>query len=166
MNKIAIFDIDGTLCAISPERQKCIDAKNWDEFHRLAEFESVNEPVKQLLWQHIKDSIIIISTGRPEQYYEMTALWLAQNHILYHYLFMRRRDDFRHSYDVKTEIAKVYPRGTERIAVEDRQQDIDMYLAEKLKAHQRPDRRLREIAPEVKIARNLQNFRIKVLLHL
>lgn len=139
---VAIFDIDGTLCALSEERERLLPTKewlaacdvvaeNWNEYHRLAKYEQANEPVKRLLQQYAKEhATIIISTGRPECYREMTEEWLAHHGIKYKYLFMRSNGDLRHSYEIKRKVVGRYAFSQDKIAVEDRQQDIDMYLAE------------------------------------
>jgi len=130
MEKIVIFDIDGTLCTISEERQKLIETKDWDQFHRLGEYEKVIEPVRLLLYLFKEEATIVISTGRPDRYRMMTTSWLRDNGIQYNVLAMRPNHDFRPSYEVKERIADYYNTvDTEIIAVEDRQQDIDMYLS-------------------------------------
>jgi len=130
---VAIFDIDGTLCAISEGRKQLIKQKEWDEFHKLAEFEPVNEPVKRLLQNYeYEGATIIINTGRPSQYRGLTKYWLAKNSIDYDTLFMRDGDDFRHSYEVKADIADIFI-NDERIAVDDREQDLRMYCAKGFK---------------------------------
>lgn len=142
---VAIFDIDGTLCALSEERERLLPTKewlaacdvvaeNWNEYHRLAKYEQANEPVKRLLQQYAKEhATIIISTGRPECYREMTEEWLARHGIKYKYLFMRSNGDLRHSHEIKRKVVSWCAFAQNRIAVEDRQQDIDMYLAEGFK---------------------------------
>ena len=104
MKKAIIFDIDGTL-ADHKNRLKYIEQKpkKWDLFFR----ESIHD--KPL--QHIKviyDALkktgkyhIIIMTGRPNKYKEITIEWLQKNGFDYDKLFMRPTNNFKKNIEMK-----------------------------------------------------------------
>lgn len=107
-----VFDMDGTLADVSsirhhvrPDPTGKRKYKDFDAFHR----ESVNVPpnhdVVAMAQQHAAEGKdIIIVTARRAKYRNETAMWLAQNGVPSHAMFMRADDDGRPDYEVKKDI--------------------------------------------------------------
>lgn len=97
-NSCVIFDIDGTLAIHNNrgpfEYEKCINDIPCEE-------------VKTLLWD-IEESVpsrdIIICSGRPETFRKQTEAWLNKNDLVPAKLYMRKENDFRPDYIVKSEM--------------------------------------------------------------
>jgi predicted kinase/phosphoglycolate phosphatase-like HAD superfamily hydrolase len=130
-----IFDIDGTLS--DPEhRLHHVNGpkKDWKAF-----FETMDQdpPItalvtlcQQLQWVGIEQGqSIIITTGRPENYREITEKWLKQNGIEWDKLYMRPANDTRPDAIVKKEILdQIYADKYDPIMVfDDRQTVVDMW---------------------------------------
>ena len=97
--KAYIWDIDGTLATIHPERA-------------IHEFDKVymDLPIKntielyQHLWNTLSKTQFIIVTGRSEESRAMTEEWLIQNGIFCDALHMRPSGDRRQDTIIKEEI--------------------------------------------------------------
>jgi FMN phosphatase YigB (HAD superfamily) len=112
--KAAIFDMDGTLCDISPLRYlvnpkhpNFPGKKDWDAFHGGA---IDCAPIPQALEEHrraVEEGLkILIVTARRDMWSMATLLWLREHDIHHDALYMRRSLDFRKDYIVKGEIFK------------------------------------------------------------
>src|ERR1035437_5481500 len=93
-----IWDIDGTLATIHPDRA-------------IHEFDKVymDLPIKNTieLYKHLydtSDARFILVTGRSEDSRAMTMEWLSENGIQYHALHMRPGGDRRQDTIIKEEI--------------------------------------------------------------
>lgn len=90
-----VFDIDGTL-ACNAERVARLDPDNpdWDSFHEeLHLFPPLEAQTRlaEMLW--CGGFVVIILTGRPMQYREVTKQWLAANDLQYDELHMPNSDN-------------------------------------------------------------------------
>lgn len=90
-----IFDIDGTL-ALMKDRS----AYEWNKVNQDILFKDVKR-ILTLLQQSFK---IIIVSGRDSVCYDLTKKWLIDNEIYCNNLFMRKNNDMRPDYVVKSEI--------------------------------------------------------------
>lgn len=109
MNDFVIFDIDGTLADLSHRLPFIRNGnKNWNGFFGAMDGDGIIEPIRRL-----NDMIdragtdIVLCTGRPEPYRQMTETWLARHGVQYKRLFMRPTDDTRPDHVVKAEILAV-----------------------------------------------------------
>tara|TARA_Y100000289_G_C3894353_1_gene135646 strand:+ start:129 stop:608 length:480 start_codon:yes stop_codon:yes gene_type:complete len=100
-----VFDIDGTL-ARNDHRAHFLagDIKNWHEFHSHCIYDSVIEEVNRVLTALSWNYTIVLLTGRNEKYRQLTELWLKNNGIEPDCLLMRKDDDFRPDYEMKSEV--------------------------------------------------------------
>ena len=120
----AIFDLDGTL-SNSDKRITFIKTKpkNWLAFYKGLIVDPPVKPVVDFLIATSKNMDILLLTGRPERYRELTTQWLTQ-HALSPYvtdLYMRADNDNRTDYIVKMEIAdKIEQNYKINFVVEDR----------------------------------------------
>lgn len=130
--KAILFDIDGTLAEHNGRSAYDLDNLKND---------TVIESVKQLLDFYKQNYKIIIFSGREagltNQYKISTEIWLKQNDIHYDLLKMRLHKDHRPDYLIKDEmirsIAKEY---NIVLAIDDRQQVVDMYRLHGLEVFQ------------------------------
>jgi FMN phosphatase YigB (HAD superfamily) len=110
--KAAIFDMDGTLCDISPLRYLVNPShphfpgkKDWEGFHGGA----INcEPIPRALEEYHRavdrGLKVLIVTARMRMWALPTLLWLKEHHIAHDELYMRPMFDYRKDYVVKREI--------------------------------------------------------------
>jgi len=100
-----VFDIDGTL-ARNDHRAHFLAGykKDWDNFHSHCildtKIESTANTLTALSWNYT----IVLLTGRNEKYRRLTELWLKNNGIEPDCLLMRKDDDFRPDYEMKSEV--------------------------------------------------------------
>lgn len=108
MEKVVIFDCDGTLCDVSGIRHlvaKGLKDRNFDEFHK----QSVDMPTIEYVAQAARDWAdagmkVFQVTARQEKYRSLTSFWIADNKIPSDRLVMRPDGDFRADADVKRDI--------------------------------------------------------------
>lgn len=113
------FDMDGTLSDTRPiqhyVRRK---HKDFDSFHRLAEFTDPNPAVLEAAFQaHDAGFAVIITTARNEYHRSTTQKWLDnqtwedRTGVPYENIMMRADDDYRPDFVVKTEMfnTQIYP---------------------------------------------------------
>lgn len=123
-----IIDVDGTI-ADCDHRLHHLDTKNWKSF-----FEEMGDdaPITQvmalvdILKQNYID--IVLCSGRPDTYEDLTIKWLDDNWLEYDDLFMRAADDHRADYLVKQDLFKQIKElyGEDPLfVVDDREQVID-----------------------------------------
>lgn len=125
-----IVDIDGTLAHMtvrSPYDYSKVDT------------DIVDEVVKNLVnyYRFTQHQVIIVS-GRKDECYVSTSMWLAQNNIRHEALYMRKTNDNRPDYIVKREIYEKHIKGQYNITVvlDDRDQVVRMWREEGLKVLQ------------------------------
>lgn len=106
MNKVVIFDIDGTL-ADATHRLHHIKAKspNWDTFFAECVTDPVIEPIRELAQiVNAQGYRIILVSGRSAKVRAQTEEWLDINDVPYQELHMRAEGDYRQDFIVKSQI--------------------------------------------------------------
>jgi uncharacterized HAD superfamily protein len=126
-----IVDIDGTIADCRHRRKFVIDgARDWRSFYEsMTEDESI-EPVcivATCLWA--AGHRIIITTGRPAQYFQHTIEWLNRKDINFHTIRMRSEWDYREDSIVKEEMLKeLRAEGYDpKLALDDREPVVQMW---------------------------------------
>ena len=108
-----IFDMDGTLANVSGLRHYIVPPKDkpkgwfkdFDSFHSHSVTAPVNIEVKNYALEAYNQGYkILIVTARRAIYRHHTAWFLALNKIPSHALYMRKNNDSRKDYIVKSEI--------------------------------------------------------------
>jgi len=117
--KVIIADLDGTLFDHS-HRTKNLDI-GFDEYNSLLHLDEPIHGVCEILRAMYKTHIIIIITGRPEQYREATVDKLFKHMVPYHHLYMRPTDDMRSDTMLKADILN---RALEHIDAEENAVDL------------------------------------------
>jgi len=141
--KCSIFDIDGTIASIDHRRHFVRSKpKNWMAFRRGMVNDSPNFDVIWLLkTMKAAGCIILIASGRGEEDRVVTETWLrdvAGVGDLYERLYMRPEGDYRSDDVIKGEILDqmLVDGYTPTIAVDDRNQVVDMWRARGLRCLQ------------------------------
>ena len=93
-NKAVIFDIDGTLADCEHRRHFVTGPKkDFKSFFDAMGDDTVKNNIRLLCnMYHSSNWYVIICTGRPEDYREITENWLQYYGIFYHELRMRPKD--------------------------------------------------------------------------
>lgn len=130
--KTVIVDLDGTLCN-NRHRQHYMDGpkKNWKDFFEAMTHDLVVQEVKwfiKLVFE-CTDYAVVLSTGRPSQYQELTSEWLARNGIPFTILMMRAEGDGTSDSTCKKNMLKVLrSMGYEPIlSIDDRPEVVQMW---------------------------------------
>lgn len=124
------IDADGTLCN-TDHRQKYMEGpkKDWKSFFDNMDKDPVNIWCKKIINTMRPNNIIVICSGRPDNFKAVTKKWLNDNNIFYDELFMRPRSDSRKDSIVK-EIIMDFELLTRYksilFCVDDRKQVVDM----------------------------------------
>ncbi len=97
--KAIVIDIDNTLSNCD-HREHLLEKKegqrtNWKGFFDAMGDDPLNEWCKDLMKRYREDHIIILNSGRPDSYRQITEAWLEKNNVPYDHLFMRHRQDSR-----------------------------------------------------------------------
>jgi len=129
--EVVIFDIDGTLADVT-HRRHFVEGKkkDFDKFYDAMPRDMVNKDVREL--NHMcaqRGHKIIICTGRPEQYRELTEEWLEDENISFQELRMRPDNlRFKPDYEVKqTMLDDIKKDHNVVFAVDDRNQVVEMW---------------------------------------
>ena len=137
-----IFDVDGTLMDIEHRRHFVTQRpKDFDAF-RDPEVVMQDTPNKEIfeLAKALKDAgnRIIVSTGRNKRQRATTLKQLMMNGLVFDAIYMRGDTDFRPDDELKKEfLIKMKEDGFNPVmAVDDRQQVVDMFRAEGLRVLQ------------------------------
>lgn len=110
MNKIIVFDIDGTIC--DPEHRRHFlyqGPRNWEAFLAAAEYDPRIEQTKEIydLFRYSQAPAYTVGfvTARSRDWQQLTERWLYDMGFLnYDFLLMRKAGDFRGDGIVKEEI--------------------------------------------------------------
>lgn len=130
------MDLDGSLCNCDHRLHFIKDEgkKDWNSFFAAMDKDKVNIVAKQLIDLTYPDYPVVIVTGRPEKYREVTAKWLKDNDIRYDALYMRQDGDRRPDNIAKQEILDLYlDKSKIEVAIDDRRQVLQMLRANKIK---------------------------------
>lgn len=126
-----IFDMDGTLADCEHRRHFVSGKKKYfDKFYQAMGEDSRNDVICGLCnMYHMNGWHIIICTGRPESYREITEQWLKNNGVFYKELRMRPDErqydpDFEIKQDMLNDILR---ERRVMVAVDDRKQVVDMW---------------------------------------
>ncbi len=134
MDKIAIFDIDGTLADISARAHHVrTSPKNWKAFFEGMAEDKVMESVV-FLCNVLYDSgvYIILCSGRNEAHRRETIEWMKRQGVKYHELRLRADGDMRSDVKAKREMLRGIDRNRILFVVEDRSRVVDMWRSEGL----------------------------------
>lgn len=123
-----IVDLDGTL-ADCEHRREFVECKDWKGFYERMGADRLNSWCKYLIQNRIDTVDIVVTSGRPEEYREVTDHWLDVHQIERAALFMRPTGDYRPDHVVKQEILErdIRPRWDVFFAIDDRKQVVDMW---------------------------------------
>jgi len=115
-----ICDIDGTIADLNGRSP-------FDTTKYLSD--KTIEPISNILRQLRDYYVLILITGRKEEYREVTEKWLVENDIPFDHLFMRKDDDKRQDTAIKKEIYFTFIDGEFHIefVLEDRKRVVDMW---------------------------------------
>lgn len=118
---IVLCDIDGTL-ADGRHREHFVqgEKKDWGAYYALLENDSPIDLVVRWVRELYKDHTVCLVSGRPDTYQLKTMIWLMQNSIPYHWIFMRSGGDKRPDVQVKEDFLKHIPKEKVVFAIDDR----------------------------------------------
>lgn len=127
-----ICDLDGTLCNIDHRlpRVRGEGKKNWPMFFAGIKDDGLNAWCSGILRGFAdRQSKIVLCSGRSDDYRKQTSAWLNRYDVQYVNLFMRQANDYRRDDIVKEIILdfEILTRYTPYIAIDDRQQVVDMW---------------------------------------
>ena len=104
-SKCIIVDLDGSLCNINHRRQYVTTKpRNWDAFNKALVLDEPNFPVLDTIKCLLKSYLIIIVSGRSDDYKTQTVEWLSKYEVPYSELYMRKYKDNRDDTIIKGEI--------------------------------------------------------------
>ena len=133
MDKIVIFDLDGTLALIDGRRELSIKDNgkmDWDVFFnpKMISLDDPNLPVIKMANLLSNDYRIWILSGRSDVTQQATIDWLDKNNVTYDHLVMRPQD---HLYMPDNDLKQMWLDniGKDNVAMvfDDRQQVVDMW---------------------------------------
>ena len=145
MNKIVIFDLDGTLALIDKRRDLATKDNgkfDWDVFFDPTniDLDLPNQPVIQMADLLSTDYRIWILSGRSDVTEQATRDWLVKNGVYYDYLVMRPQN---HLYMADNDLKQMWldSIGKENVAMvfDDRNQVVDMWRSNGLTCFQVAD---------------------------
>lgn len=136
MDKVVVFDIDGTLANIEHRRHWVANKpKNWKAFNAGMERDTVHEDIVFLLKTFYGTGTghrVILCSGRGSETRDRTVAWMDANQIPFHALYMRRAGDYRQDSIVKVELLEEIRRdyGNPYVWFDDRTQVVDAIRAQ------------------------------------
>ena len=146
MNKIVIFDLDGTLALIDDRRKistKDNGKMDWDKFFDPdnISLDKPNQPVIDMANMLSKQGYtIMILSGRSDVTHQATVNWLAKHDVTYDHLVMRPQN---YLYLPDNDLKQMWldSIGVDNVAMvfDDRQQVVDMWRANGLTTFQVAD---------------------------
>ena len=153
-----IIDIDGTLANCNHRRHfvdGSLGKKNWNSFYKEMDKDSINEWCKEIIarFSYVEGigwcTPILLVSGRPEEYREITSEWINKNlfdadydsipyrppykndpYLYFNYkLYMRKTGDYRDDIIIKEEIYKehIEPSYNVLFAIDDRKKVANMW---------------------------------------
>jgi len=129
--KAVIFDIDGTLANIDHRRHLLnLEKKHWSLFFDSMIKDKPNEWCKKMSnLYHSQGYTILLVSGRPDNYMSVTRGWLEEHDIRFHWLFLRKENDYRPDFEIKKEIYEKYIDGKYGVefVVDDRSQVVKLW---------------------------------------
>lgn len=140
MNKVIVFDIDGTLANIEHRRGFVASKpKNFKAFNAAIPQDTPHEEIVWLsraLFTH--NTAIVLCSGRGEEEREVTEKQMKDFGVTFDKLYMRSKGDFRKDSIVKVELLQQIKEdfGTPYIWFDDRQQVVDAIRAQGIKVCQ------------------------------
>lgn len=103
---IVLIDIDHVICD-SSRRDWMIGTSSWDEYHEAAKDDRPVGPIIHLVNALSRDGHTVIGfTVRPEKFRLMTNRWMLKNGVMLMEILMREDNDYRPSYQIKTELTQ------------------------------------------------------------
>lgn len=104
--RFAIFDIDGVLMQITPERLRCLqrtvsDMDGFNMMGRAAEPIRAMTTVARCLAED--GFLIVLMTGCSDKWREDRIAWLREHDVPFHLLLMRKEGDHRSDVKLKRE---------------------------------------------------------------
>lgn len=131
--RYAIFDIDGTI-ADNTHRQHYLK-ENWAAFFAEMKHDLPIHSIITLIQIIHRDrstlrARVVLVSGRPECYRQVTEHWLSKYQIPYHQLLMRKDNDQRQDWMVKEDILTTLIKQSGEppiFVIDDRQQVVDMW---------------------------------------
>ena len=134
-----IVDMDGTLADVS-HRIHHLEGKkkNWKSFFAHMHKDPPNREILDMVLRLARDHQIVIVSGRPEHYQQVTEDWLKLYDVPYEEIHMRPSGDHRPDHIVKREILdRLLATGkTINLVIDDRPTVCDMWRSCGLKVHQ------------------------------
>jgi 3-deoxy-D-manno-octulosonate 8-phosphate phosphatase KdsC-like HAD superfamily phosphatase len=128
--KVLIIDIDNTLTDAS-HRMSMLkeEGDHWSKFFQAMAGDSLNVWCKELIDGMHSNYGILLVTGRPSNYRDITVEWLKSKGVNFDGLYMRAEGDRRPDYVVKKEIYCKYIQDTFDVlfVVDDRKTVVDMW---------------------------------------
>ncbi len=131
---VVIFDIDGTI-SDTAHRSHFLTGpkKDWDAFYAAMADDATRGPVVDLLRAVAHVFPVILCTGRPSNYRDVTIKWLNAHAIPFRELYMRAEGDHRDDTIVKREMLQTIRVVFEPIfVVDDRSKVVAMWRSEGL----------------------------------
>jgi hypothetical protein len=106
MNKIIVFDLDGTICNVNHRRHWVTSKpKNWPAWNAGIKNDTPHDDIVWILKDyHDADHLIILCSGRSDDLRAASEDWLNENGIPFHQLYMRSEGDNRPDSIVKVEL--------------------------------------------------------------
>lgn len=104
-----VVDLDGTLCNCSHRAHHAANG-NWDEFHETLLEDEVFRDVEILIQSMFNVNMdVVVVTGRPEKYRNLTEEWLDRNDIAcIDAILMRPDNNWEHDKDLKVKMLEEY----------------------------------------------------------
>lgn len=126
--KIAIFDLDGTLCDNS-HREHLAKNKEWDAFNAACHLDTIHPHIEAILRGLAATHLIVLMTGRDSKYMDVTRQWLNDHEIPYDFLLMRPSNTFHIAdHDLKWAMAnQFFDVKNVAMVFEDRKRVVDMW---------------------------------------
>lgn len=129
--KAVIVDIDGTLADCSHRLHHVLPGgkRDWDAFFASMDEDGVITPVRDVVRALSRDYAILLCSGRPDNYRDVTERWLDDAYVPYNVLYMRPAGDTRADHIVKAQILDgIKEDGYEPfLVIDDRQSVVDMW---------------------------------------
>ena len=132
--KVVVFDVDGTLADINHRRGFVASKpKNWKAFNAGMVDDSPNHDIIWMNQQFFDQGCtVVICSGRGDDHKDITVDWLTKHGVKFHDILMRKANDYRADWIIKTELLQVIrdTYGNPFLWVDDRDQVVQAIRAE------------------------------------